>query len=264
MRAVRRRAPCPDPPAVPASGHQRDWVAWRVSVESSVPAVATDPDVDPRKLGLLAGVCGGGFVVVAVLVAAGATDGLDSWWNAVLAGWRPDAVVGTSKVLTVVGDVFFTTAFRVAGGIWLLVRRRYPPFWAWVIASVLSPILVEVVKGLYERPRPEDHVWSATGWAFPSGHAASAATNAALIALLLAGRQHRRIATVCGAVWVAAMAGARNVLGAHWLSDVIGGILLGLAVTSATVAAVATVVSARRRGTQEDSSKWDAPLPSRE
>lgn len=220
--------------------------------------------MDPRKLGVVAGACGGGFALVAVLVATGATTAVDSWWNALLAGWRPAAVVWASKALAVVGDVFFTTAFRVAGGIWLLVRRRYAPFCAWVIAAVLSPILVEVIKEVYERPRPEDHVWTANGWAFPSGHAASAATNAALVVLLLVARDHRRIASACGALWAGAMAVSRTVLGAHWLSDVIGGILLGLAVTLASVAVVAAVVHARGRGTQEDSSKWDEPLPSRE
>lgn len=228
------------------------------------PAAVDDPDVDARRLGIGAGACGGAFVVVAVLVATGATTALDTWWNALLADWRPDALVWSAKFLTVVGDVFFTTAFRVAGGIWLLVRRRYAPFCAWVVASVLSPILVEVLKEIYERPRPEDHIWTASGWSFPSGHAAAAATNAALVVLLLAARDHRRIASACGAAWVGAMAFARNILGAHWLSDVIGGILLGLAVTFVTVAAVSNVVRSRRRRMQENTTQWDAQLPSRE
>lgn len=232
---------------------------------AELPVPPLDPDVDARRLGLLAGGCGAGFVCVAVLVATGATAGIDAWWNALLAAWRPAVLVWLAKVLTVAGDVFFTTAFRVAGGVWLLARRRYPAFWAWLAAAVLSPILVEATKALFERPRPEDFVWSASGWAFPSGHAASAATNAALVVLLLVAKDHRRVATVCAAVWVTAMAGARNILGAHWLADVTGGILLGLAVTSASVAtAAASVVRARRRRTQEDASKWDAPLPSQE
>lgn len=221
------------------------------------PHVSDPADLDRHVLATVAVVCGAAFLLVAALVTTGATSGLDARWAEVATRARVPAPVWIAKALTVVGDVPATTAFRVAGAMWLLWRRRYTAFWAWTAAAVLAPIVVEVIKEVVGRERPPDFVWSASGAAFPSGHAAAAATNAALVVLLLVPARHRRLAAACGAVWALAMAAARTVLGAHWLSDVVGGILLGVSVTCGAVAAVLAVGDRKR----EEHDAWDARSP---
>ncbi|MFN8104557.1 MAG: phosphatase PAP2 family protein [Acidimicrobiia bacterium] len=220
---------------------------------------AVEPELDTRRLAIVAAVCGAGFVAVALLVVTGATGPADTWWHGSAASLRNPPFVWTAQAFTVVGDVPLNTAFRVAGAVWLLWRRRFTSFWAWLLAATLSPILVDwVVKPLVGRTRPLDFVWTANGMAFPSGHAAAAATNAAIVVLLLVPARHRRAGAVAGAVWIVAMSLARTLLGAHWLSDVVGGILLGLSVTFAVVAAVFAM---RAHHDRKEVGTWDARSP---
>ena len=98
-----------------------------------------------------------------------------------------------------------------------------------VLAGQLA--LANLVKYTVERVRPDAppfHVL--TGPSFPSGHATAAAATWAAVALVLSrGRSPRVRATLGGiAVGIAvAVACSRVFLGAHWTSDVIGGLLLG-------------------------------------
>jgi len=91
-----------------------------------------------------------------------------------------------------------------------------------------------LLKVLVGRPRPvfADPLVYVASQAFPSGHATnSTVVYGALLCVVLprldvAGS--RRLAAVGTAVVVAGIASSRVLLGAHWLTDVVGGVVLGL------------------------------------
>ena len=88
--------------------------------------------------------------------------------------------------------------------------------------------LVKVAVGRVRPDVPPLHVLS--GPSFPSGHATAAAATWAAVALVLGrGASPRTRAVLAGvAVTIAvAVACSRVFLGAHWASDVVGGLLLG-------------------------------------
>ncbi|MFF2329857.1 MULTISPECIES: phosphatase PAP2 family protein [unclassified Streptomyces] len=116
----------------------------------------------------------------------------------------------------------------------------------WAAATVvLSTLLQQGLKSAVgrERPRWPDPVDSAHYAAFPSGHAMSATVACGLLLWLL--RRHGTrprvwwAALVVASVSVVGVGATRLYLGVHWLSDVVGGWLLGAAVVGFAVAGLA-------------------------
>ncbi|MEU7062495.1 phosphatase PAP2 family protein [Streptomyces sp. NPDC053429] len=126
--------------------------------------------------------------------------------------------------------------------VWLLLRGAVRlALWAAVTATA-GGLLGVLVKNVVERTRPHlpDPVAHAPGFSFPSGHALAATTSCAvlLLALLpLVPRAWRPLPWALAAVSVIGVGYTRVALGVHWVSDVVGGWLLGLAVVTATTLA---------------------------
>lgn len=102
-------------------------------------------------------------------------------------------------------------------------------FWAalyYALAAALSSGAVQLLKGVFDRPRPEDMMVLSDAGSFPSGHVANAATIAVTLGLIL----QRTWVWIAGVVYMILMILARTYLAAHWMSDTIGGALLGAGV----------------------------------
>lgn len=125
----------------------------------------------------------------------------------------------------------------------LLVRKRRYTALFFAISAVVSTALVQLLKALLSRSRPEDILVMADRGSFPSGHVA----NAAMLALALAIIAWRWWVWIAGAVYVVLMALSRTYLGAHWMTDTVGGFLLGAAVVIIVWAPLADRVLFERR-----------------
>ncbi|MFE5770607.1 phosphatase PAP2 family protein [Streptomyces sp. NPDC056485] len=123
--------------------------------------------------------------------------------------------------------------------VWLLWRRALR-LAAWAACTATTGGLVGLLaKNAVERARPHlsDPVAHAPGYSFPSGHAMTATTSCAVLLLVLlplVPRVWRPLTWVIAAVSVVGVGFTRVALGVHWVSDVVGGWLLGVAVVTAT------------------------------
>ena len=151
-------------------------------------------------------------------------------------------VVGALKLVTNLGAPIWLW-FVVGLAVILLVRAgriRLAVFL--VVTTLLGGLLDTVVKIVVDRPRPvlDNPVAFARGKSFPSGHAMS--STVAYGALLLVfiptvARRWRPVVIGATAVVVVSIAFTRLALGVHYLSDVVGGIVLGVAWLAVSTAA---------------------------
>lgn len=128
----------------------------------------------------------------------------------------------------------------------------------WVAAtSLLASGLQQGLKAAVDRERPQwpDPVDSAQFAAFPSGHAMTAVVSCGLLLWLLrlygAGPGLWGASLAVAVVSAVGVAVTRVYLGVHWLTDVVGGALLGVAVVALSAAGYARYAAPR-----EGSHRW--------
>jgi len=154
------------------------------------------------------------------------------------------------KAMVVWCYVFDPNSWRVAAlalTIWLL-RRGARPLAIWVVITMsVGGALGPLLKLLVGRHRPDllDPVARAVGLSFPSGHALGNALGAGVFVLVLLpfvrDRPVRRNVLFLAATAIPVLTAAcRVALGLHWTSDVVAGLLLGVAVVTAMAAAYET------------------------
>jgi len=124
--------------------------------------------------------------------------------------------------------------------VWFGKHLRTRAWWALATMAVGWAVAAGL-KLLVGRARPEidDPIAQHAGYSFPSGHAANNAivvTVAILLAWNLVGGVHRRLLIGLGAAWVIVTCADRLFAGAHFLSDVAAGVLLGCGLVAASYA----------------------------
>ncbi len=149
------------------------------------------------------------------------------------------------KVITTVGHPVAFEAVTVAVTIWLLIRRR-PRLGVWLAVTVFGGgLLSTIVKDAVGRKRPllPHPVAHAVSASFPSGHSIGSVVGVGALLLVFlpyARRSARPAWIVLGVLVVLAIGFSRLGLGLHYLSDVLGGYVLGagwLAVSTAAFTA---------------------------
>lgn len=162
-----------------------------------------------------------------LLVALRDTVGLDEEWMNEVLEWRGPVGEAISRVFDFLGGGWFAILVVPIGvGVAFVFARRPWSALDFVLASAVAAGACQLLKVFYGRARPEQILLPLDNGSFPSGHV----TNAAVIAVSLGLLLQRTWVWVVGMLYVVAMAFSRTYLGAHWLTDTVGGALLGAGV----------------------------------
>src|SRR6266542_2649893 len=137
--------------------------------------------------------------------------------------------------ITKLGNVTVVLMIVCVAGLFLTLTRHKYSALLLVVATAGGLVLDAVLKLQFERPRPHILTWGteAGGWSFPSGHAMSATIAYSTVAYLAA-RLHRRrwarwLTMPVAMLLILVICGSRVYLGVHYPSDVLAGIIIGLA-----------------------------------
>jgi membrane-associated phospholipid phosphatase len=195
--------------------------------------------------------------VLTILVANPSTRAgvqvVDDWWRDLMHDGRWGPATRVLKFVTLLGSGIVSWTVRGATIVVLFIRRRFLQLGAFVGAVVTSELCIGPLKALIDRPRPSGALVATSGASYPSGHAISIAVTAigVVLALLPPGRRRLRWELLAAGLTFL-MALSRTYLDAHWLSDVVGGSLIGAGLALCWPA-VLEQVRARTR--------WSVPLP---
>ena len=154
---------------------------------------------------------------------------------------HPHVITALKTISFFGGPIWFYVLIPAVAGFWLL--RHRPRLALYVVATTLLGGVVDTVAKLaVHRGRPvlAHPIASAHGKSFPSGHTMTTTYGygAVLLTMLpLVPPRWRPLPIAAYFVMIAAVAFARLGLGVHYLSDVIGGFVLGMAWLAASTAA---------------------------
>jgi membrane-associated phospholipid phosphatase len=166
-----------------------------------------------------------------------------------------DQLIDIAKVVTYLGSLTVIVPVALATVAWALMRRRWIDAATLVAGVALSIICVQVAKAAYDRMRPFGGLVDVDYAAYPSGHTAYSVALVACATILVragTGWAIRFAAVVVACALVVVVGATRVYLRVHYLTDVVGGAALGVAIWAlvGTIALVAGYV--RQNGRQRD------------
>ncbi|MHA6181654.1 bifunctional DedA family/phosphatase PAP2 family protein [Pseudomonas mohnii] len=135
--------------------------------------------------------------------------------------------------ITELGDTTVVAAVTLVVLLWLMWKRAWRTAAYWLIAIAGASALNSVIKVALHRARPGELLYS--GWSafsFPSGHSTVNVVLYGFLAFLIARNLNpawRLVVALGAAILIFLIASSRLYLGAHWFSDVIGGLAFGSA-----------------------------------
>jgi undecaprenyl-diphosphatase len=172
-------------------------------------------------------------VLIQQVVSHGPLTGLDRPTERFAVAHRTGALTDIMRFLSEIGSTSFLVPLVLVSITYFVFRERdWKPPAVLALALVTDILLQDLVKGVVGRHRPPVHymIGRYPPGSFPSGHTTQSLVVYGLIALLLM-RTHPtwpRLWPLLGAGSLVLLIGTSRIyLGAHWLTDVAGGIVLG-------------------------------------
>ncbi|MDQ4107027.1 MAG: phosphatase PAP2 family protein [Actinomycetota bacterium] len=170
------------------------------------------------------------FAELAEVVFEGETRQLDTavllWIHSTFPGWLDTPM----RLVTSLGYPWVAVPLLLLA-VYIFYRNDLRFSAALLLISVPgAAVLSTVLKGLFERARPElfDSGYEAPFYSFPSGHAVTAVSFYGVLTLLVAWRLEgwsRWVAVVAGTLLMLLVGFSRLYLGVHYPSDILAGYL---------------------------------------
>jgi membrane-associated phospholipid phosphatase len=190
-----------------------------------------------------------GYVALAVLAAHQQFFAIDYGTRTWIRLLREEAPYLPMALVTELGG-FYGILLLIAVGVAILLWRRQRR-WAVALPALMAGAgaLQAIAKWSMGRARPDE-----SPWGFPSGHVLSLVVFFGLMVWLVATASRRRrrwrvLASALCALTVAIVAFSRLYLDRHWLSDLAGGLTIGLAYLLLAIWVIEVVTVDQARGT---------------
>ncbi|NPE26730.1 phosphatase PAP2 family protein [Methanococcoides sp. SA1] len=101
--------------------------------------------------------------------------------------------------------------------------------------AILTAAIIKTLKFLIDSPRPISSLIQETGNSFPSGHTTFAIVFFGLITYIFAKSKYKTPAIITSTLIITIIALSRLYLQVHWLTDIIGGIIIGTTILTLSI-----------------------------
>jgi len=141
-------------------------------------------------------------------------------------------LVDISKIIDLVFDSWSIIIISLFLSIFLCFKysKKEGAFFSLVI--LLNAALIYLIKEIVQRARPQNALIPGSNFAFPSGHTATAVAFFGLLIYLIlrkAKSKKIKVASIWISILIVLLIGfTRLYLNLHWLTDVLGGLALGI------------------------------------
>ncbi|MEI6849433.1 MAG: phosphatase PAP2 family protein [archaeon] len=175
------------------------------------------------------------FILFALLLSNILAHGFLSFVDINLMSWisthQTNFLISISKILSNIFEpiIFFIISILLA--LFFIKHHRKKEFISLAVFTFISLGVMELMKLLVQRPRPILSLISENTFSFPSGHTLMAVIFfGALIYLFekhIKSNKKKHLWSICTVLLVLAISISRLILNVHYLSDVLGSLLIG-------------------------------------
>ncbi len=184
------------------------------------------------------GALGCAVAVFAVFVVGWILSTVDSGrgfarWDQSLAEWGSTHATGSTtlvwKAVTLLGSAYVLVPVLAVVALVDWIRRRDPSTpWFLAVVGLGGTLLNNALKRIVDRDRPDVvHLVEAAGTSFPSGHSAASASCWLAVALVARRWSPRTGWVISAFVLACIVALSRTMLGVHYVTDVVAGLVVG-------------------------------------
>ncbi len=171
------------------------------------------------------------FIVLLIDIKVNYITSIDNFGYDLFVKNRNDNLTNIMKVITTFGSA--TVLISIIIILFVLIKNKKDAFWGMINLGVVF-IINDFIKFLVSRPRPVGYnLIKENNYSFPSGHAmVSCAVYGYLIYLVYNNIKNKELKyTLIGllSLLIILIGISRVYLGVHYLSDILGGILLSIA-----------------------------------
>ena len=184
---------------------------------------------------IVAAFCTWVFSEIAETVAAGGTQAFDEKVLRWIYAQHTHSLDATMIEITALGTGTVVLMIVCVAALFLTLTKHKYSAMLLLVATAGGLLLDLVLKLRFDRPRPHVFQWgtNAVSSSFPSGHAMSATIVYSTVAYLAARLQKRQwarwLTMIIAAILIVLICFSRLYLGVHYPSDVLAGVVVGLA-----------------------------------
>jgi undecaprenyl-diphosphatase len=175
------------------------------------------------------------FSEVAERVRAGSTQGMDDAVMRWMGAHQSPGVQAVMLEITSLGTSAVVAMIVFIAGLFLWLNHHKHSAVLLIAATLGGMVLDSLLKVGFNRPRPQIFTWGTQvmGASFPSGHAMASTIVYSTVAYLAARLQQnvasRLLTMAMAALIILLICSSRLYLGVHYPSDVLAGVIIGLA-----------------------------------